>query len=119
MAEFSIHAICVVKNEADIVESSLRTALQWADRIIVYDGDSTDGTWEKVCAMRSERIVPWKQDGKVFQESLRAEVFNAFRQGARSGDWWCHLDADEFYIDDPRAFLSKVPTGRTSFGHCL
>jgi hypothetical protein len=25
------------------------------------------------------------------------------------GDWWCILDADEFYIDDPREFLEAVP----------
>src|SRR6202008_2813219 len=24
-------------------------------------------------------------------------------------DWWCYLDADEFYIDDPRIFLAKIP----------
>jgi glycosyltransferase involved in cell wall biosynthesis len=109
LREFRIHAICVVKNEADIIEYCLKAASTWCDRIIVYDGKSTDGTWEKVQALASERIIPWKQDGKVFQESLRAEVFNAFRDGSRPGDWWCHLDADEFYFDNPRSFLSIVP----------
>jgi glycosyltransferase involved in cell wall biosynthesis len=107
--DFRIHAICVVKNEADIIECCLRAASTWCDRVIVYDGESTDGTWEKVQALASERIIPWRQDGKVFQESLRAEVFNAFRNGSRPGDWWCHLDADEFYFTDPRSFLATVP----------
>ena len=105
-----IHSICVLKNEADIVELCLRRALEWSAHVILYDGDSTDGTWEIVCRIAKEdpRVIAWKQDGKPFQESLRAEVFNEFRHLASEGDWWCHLDADEVYIDDPRAFLAKV-----------
>lgn len=104
-----IFAICVVKNEGDIIEECLRCASQWADRIFVYDGESTDGTWEKVVAMQDEKIVPWRRDGKTFQESLRAEPFNDRRHEAQEGDWWCHLDADEFYIQDPREFLARIP----------
>ncbi len=104
-----IFALCVVKNEGDIIEECLRSASLWADRIFVYDGQSTDDTWEKVVAMQNEKIVPWRQNGKVFQESLRAEIFNAYRHEAAEGDWWCSLDADEFYIHDPRAFLTAIP----------
>ena len=107
--DFKIHSICVVKNEADIIKWCLEAALQWSDRIIVYDGKSEDNTWEIVGSMASDKIVPWKQDGKTFQESLRAEVFNAFRENAQPGDWWCHLDADEFYFENPRPFLTRVP----------
>ncbi len=103
-----IFASCVTKNEGDIIEESLRAASKWADRIFVFDGNSSDGTWEKVLAMQNEKIVAWKQDGKPFQESLRAEPFNDRRVEAQDGDWWCRLDADEFYIDDPREFLKKV-----------
>jgi len=108
-----IHCICVCKNEADIIAACFRDALRWAEHIIVYDGESTDGTWEVVHELAKEvgdgRVIPWKQDGKTFQESLRAEAFNANRDIAAPGDWWCHLDADEFYIDDPQAFLAGVP----------
>ena len=107
--DFKIHSICVVKNEGDVIGYSLKEALKWSDRIIVYDGASEDNTWDVVCSMASDRIIPWKQDGKVFQESLRAEVFNAFRAESRPGDWWCHLDADEFYTGNPREFLRSVP----------
>ncbi len=108
---FRIHAICVVKNEGDIVGPCLQAALGWADRVIVYDGQSEDDTWAVVrrAAAQDPRVIPWKQDGKAFQESLRAEAYNAFRSGARPGDWWCHLDADEFYTENPRGFLAKVP----------
>lgn len=106
--DFKIHSICLVKNEADIIEHCLTEASAWSDYIYVYDGASTDGTWEKVLAMQNDSIIPWKQDGKVFQESLRGEVFTAFKHQAKPGDWWCHLDADEFYIQSPRHFLANV-----------
>lgn len=109
MADFQIHAIAVIKNEGDVVEHCLREAARWADYIYVYDGVSTDGTWETVQAMNHPRIIPWRQDAKPFSEGLRAEVFAAFRHQSREGDWWVHLNADEFYIDDPRQYLPTVP----------
>ena len=105
---FKIHSICVVKNEADIIEHCLTQAAQWSDYIYVYDGSSTDDTWEKVLSMQSEQIIPWKRHDKVFQECLRGEVYNAFKHQARDGDWWCRLDADEFYLESPRNFLARV-----------
>jgi GT2 family glycosyltransferase len=106
-----ILGLCLVKNEADIIRTSLRESLKWCDRIFVFDNGSTDGTWERVeeAAGADERVVAFKQDPRPFDDALRAEIFNAFRTEAETGDWWCRLDADEFYIDDPRAFLDAVP----------
>lgn len=106
--DFKIHSICVVKNEADIIEHCLTEAAKWSDRIYVYDGMSTDGTWEKVQAMQNETIIPWKRHDKKFHDRLRGEVYNAFKHQANDGDWWCRLDADEFYLESPRNFLAKV-----------
>lgn len=102
-----IHALCIVKNEADVLRETLEAAT-WADHIYVFDNGSTDGTWELVKSMASERIVPFKQDPAPFTDSLREEIFHAYKDRAKPGDWWCRLDADEFYIDDPRVFLAKV-----------
>ncbi|HEY9698674.1 MAG TPA: glycosyltransferase family 2 protein [Trichocoleus sp.] len=106
--DFKIHSICVVKNEVDIIGYCLEQASQWSDYIYIYDNGSTDGTWEKVLSIQNEKIIAWKQDDKVFQESLRGEVFNAFKHQARPGDWWCRLDSDEFYVQSPREFLANV-----------
>src|SRR4029453_7516931 len=107
----AIHAISLIKNEADIIEYSLGAAARWCDHIYVFDNGSTDGTWEKVQAMAKEcaAIVPWKEDPKPFRDRLRIEVFYQFRDRARPRDWWCILDADEIYIDDPAEFLAAVP----------
>jgi glycosyltransferase involved in cell wall biosynthesis len=106
-----IHGLCIVKNEADVLQESLISALHWCDHIYVFDNGSDDGTWELVKELAKEhgQIVPYKQDGVLFSSALRADIFNAFRSNASVQDWWCRLDADEFYIDDPRVFIAKVP----------
>jgi glycosyltransferase involved in cell wall biosynthesis len=106
---FRIFCLCVVKNEADIIEYCLSEASHWASRIFVMDNGSNDGTWEKVLAMANDRIVPWKTNAKPFTDVFRRQIFRQFRHEASTGDWWCRLDADEFYIDNPTVFLSKVP----------
>ena len=106
-----IHAICLAKNESDVIGPCLDEASRWADRIYVYDGASEDGTWELAKERAGPVIVAWRSARSVFREGLRAEVYAAFRDEAQPGDWWCMLDADEFYIDDPRAFLGAVPDG--------
>ena len=57
-----IHGLCVVKNEADIIEQTLRSAATWCDWIYVLDNGSSDGTWEKV--QRLARGLPAKEPGR-------------------------------------------------------
>jgi hypothetical protein len=106
-----IHALCLVKNEVDVLQESLISALNWCDQIYIFDNGSNDGTWELVqkLARQHMQIVVSKQDNVLFSDALRADIFNVFRSNAGVQDWWCRLDADEFYIDDPRVFLAKVP----------
>lgn len=110
--DFKIHCIVLCKNEADVINVCLSEAIKWADYIYVYDGGSTDGTWEAVNKLNHPGIIPWKQDPKVFRDGLRAEVFNEFRHQSSKGDWWLQLNADEFYVGNPRAFFSRVPRGQ-------
>ena len=104
-----IHGMSLVKNEADVIRQSLVAALEWADAIYVYDNGSDDGTWAIVCELATAhpQIVPYKQEARPFGQFLRGELFRRYRSEA--GDWWVTLDADEFYVDDPRTFLREVP----------
>ena len=106
-----IHGLCVVKNEADIIEQTLRAAAKWCDCIYVLDNGSSDGTWEIAQALARELpcITPYMQDSCPFDDSIRGKILGRYASRASSGDWWCILDADEFYIDDPREFLGRVP----------
>ena len=106
-----IHALMVCKNEGDVVAYTLRKALTWADAIYVMDNGSSDDSWAQVQEVAAEdaRVVPWKVDDRPFSDCIRSRVFNEFRERSRDGDWWCRLDADEEYVDDPREFLAKIP----------
>lgn len=102
---------CLVKNEGDMIVETLLHASRWCDRMFVFDNGSTDGTWEQVCALarREPKVVPFKSAAVPYRDSLRMDTFHHFRHEAADGDWWCKLDADELYHDDPREFLSAVP----------
>ncbi len=106
-----IHAITVCKDEADVIGEMLRDARRWCDAIYVLDNGSSDGTWDVVLdAARSDNaIVPFRQDPRPFEDGIRALVYEEFKSRSEVGDWWCILDADEFYIDDPSVFLAKIP----------
>lgn len=107
-----IFGLCVVKNEVDIVGYTLAEAAAWCDQVFVYDNASTDGTTEIVRRMSTThpQIVLHTSDDRDYAQRLWSNLYNAYRDEATVGDWWCRLDADELYIDDPRVFLSKVPS---------
>ena len=106
-----IFSICCVRDENDIVGETLEAALSWSDRIFVFDNASADGTWETVqeIARKSSRIEIVGHDDRTFTDELRGEIFESYRSVAAAGDWWCRLDSDEIYIDDPHRFLANVP----------
>lgn len=108
-----IYALCVVKNEADVIAYTLNKAAEWATKIFVLDNGSTDDTWKiiKELGRANSSVIPWKQLLEPFYDGIRGEIFNHFSEEAKEGDWWCfRLDADEVYFEDPRRFLKKVPS---------
>jgi glycosyltransferase involved in cell wall biosynthesis len=106
-----IHAITVVKNEADILRHTLAAGLEWADAIYVLDNGSTDGTWELLqgLAASSPNLILCGQDPQPFRDGMRGAIYQRFQTRSTPGDWWCKLDADDLYVDDPRRFLERVP----------
>jgi len=104
-----IFALMLVKDEIDVIDAVIEHARGWADRIIVLDTGSTDGTWQRLQSLDDGQLVAWKQTAEPYHDSLRADMLAHFRHEAAPGDWWCKLDADEFFHDDPRRFLAGVP----------
>ncbi|MBR2486824.1 MAG: glycosyltransferase, partial [Paludibacteraceae bacterium] len=117
MMPFKIYSLLLVKNEADIIRESLLAAAVWSDKVIVMDNGSEDGTWEIVqeLAGQNPRIVAFMQYTGGFHIGLRAKAFRAFRHELSCRDWWCvRLDADEFFSEDPREFLARIPQQYTA-----
>jgi len=106
-----LHGICLVKNEGDFLERSLRHSAQFFERIYVFDNGSADNSWKIAERLGKEldAVVPFRSEDLDFRDGLRSIPFNHYREKAEAGDWWCRLDADEIYLEDPRTFLKEVP----------
>ena len=96
-----IHAICLVKNEGDVIAQTLQFASRFCHRIYVFDTGSSDDSWEQVEKSASEVVIPFRHEVVPFYDGLRAQVFNAIRDRVAEGDWIYILDADEFLAADP------------------
>jgi hypothetical protein len=105
-----VHCLTLVRDEADILGHTLDAALEWAHAIYVLDNGSSDGTWELLqdYAARHPQIILAGRDHGPYRTALWGELANQFIRNAEKGDWWCRLDADEIYLDDPRRFLADV-----------
>ncbi len=106
-----IHGVCLVKDELDIVGQTMTSAMTWCDTIYVVDNGSSDGTWERIDELSHEHAgtIVASRDARPFSRALRGDVYRRHRAESGLGDWWCILDADELYIDEPRRFLRGVP----------
>jgi glycosyltransferase involved in cell wall biosynthesis len=100
-----IHAICLAKNEGDVIAETLQFASNFCDKIYVFDTGSVDDTWQQVQKAASDVVVPFRQESVPFSDGLRAQVFNAIRDRFAVGDWLYILDADEFLAKDPRQVI--------------
>jgi hypothetical protein len=105
-----IFATLLVKNEQDVIEETVLAALSWCDVVYAHDTGSTDETWTLILGLAEShsQVVPFKREEVQFDDNLRSETFDLYCSDGREGDWWCPLDADEIYIDDPRSFLARV-----------
>ncbi|AGY58644.1 glycosyltransferase family 2 protein [Gloeobacter kilaueensis] len=103
-----IHAVCLLKNEGDVVAQTLRYASRFCHRIYVFDTGSSDDSWDQVQALAGEVIVPYRREAVPFSDGLRAQVYNAVRSGCAIGDWFYILDADEFLAEDPTGAIQRA-----------
>jgi glycosyltransferase involved in cell wall biosynthesis len=105
-----IYAICLVKNEDDIITQTLSHAAGHCEKILVLDNGSTDRTWELVQSLSrvDQRIVPFGQTLEPYRRSLRAQVYYDVRSELSEDDWWLILDSDEFLAEDPQLVIRQA-----------
>lgn len=106
-----IYCLSIVKNEDDIIGDVLLEASKWADKIFIADNGSSDNTVEEIQSVVSttDNVEFLGVIDEPFTDEIRGKLFNQVSHVSKPGDWWCRLDADEYYIDDPRQFLSRLP----------
>ncbi len=105
-----IYAICLTKNEDDVIGQSLVFATRYCEKIFVIDNGSTDATWDivKTLAQQHPQIVAFSQTFERSTGALRWLAYEAHHQGLSDDDWWMILDSDEFLAEDPRPVIQKA-----------
>ena len=113
-----IAGVSIVRNEADILELTIRHHLRKGfELLLIADNDSDDGTRDvlRMCAARDPR-VHWTRDGTgMFHQAktVTGLAREAFSRGAR---WIVPFDADEFSAGTCRS--SAIRRCASSSRHC-
>ncbi|MDY6986985.1 MAG: glycosyltransferase family 2 protein [Thermodesulfobacteriota bacterium] len=109
--EVRIHCLCIAKDEEDILGEVIQDAANWADNIFIADNGSEDRTVDVIHEMelRFSQVTFLGILDEPFTNEIRGKMFNMVKNVSQLGDWWCRLDADEIYIDNPRRFLGELP----------
>lgn len=100
---------CIARNEASrFLPSALAAWREFADRIIVLDDGSTDGTAElcEVAGAEVHRQGPlmFRDDGPAEWTSRRT----LWQHATRGAEWVIWLDADQVLNCDPRPWLKPA-----------
>jgi len=110
-------AISMVKNEADVIEASIRHNLHFVDAYAVIDNGSTDGTLEILRAMRNEGLPIVIFNDPQFGHFQSEKVTEVYRRTVPifQPEWVYLVDADEFIRASSRTDLEtrmqRVPLG--------
>lgn len=87
-----VTAVTMVKDEADIIETTIRHMLTQVDRVIVADNNSTDGTTEILQSLPVDYVHD--PDPAYYQADKMTRLANM----AMGSDWVIPFDADEIWI---------------------
>jgi glycosyltransferase involved in cell wall biosynthesis len=105
-----LYAICLVKNEDDVIEQTLLHAKRYCDKIFVIDNGSSDETWRITQRLGGQfpQIVPFRQMPVPYDEGLRWLAYDAHHRELTCKDWWLILDGDELLGEDPRPVIERA-----------
>ncbi|WP_033171361.1 glycosyltransferase family 2 protein [Selenomonas sp. ND2010] len=96
-----IAVISMVRNEADIIESFVRHAASFADKLYIVDHASTDGTYEILQQLAAEGLPLTVQQFSESEQAQAEVMTDLMEQAFAAGrDFVLPLDADEFLLPD-------------------
>lgn len=93
----AVAAVTMVKDEADIIEATVRNIAAQVDFVLVADNRSDDDTYEILQALKADYDLDVIPDGEVGYHQSRKMTALAHRAGQRGADWIVPFDADEIW----------------------
>lgn len=90
-----IHVYVLCHNEEKIIPFFLNHYQKFADKIIVYDNESTDSSRE-LYAKAGCYVNVWNSGGKIHDGAYLEIKQNAYKQSRGIADWVMVVDNDEF-----------------------
>lgn len=111
-----IWGITMVKNEADIVEQTIRHLLdQGVDHILAADNGSSDGTYELLLELSKTLPVHVIQDRELAYYQSEKMTWLADRVMEAGAEWIIPFDADEFWygVSAPLSEVLRSQKGHT------
>lgn len=104
-----VWTFCITYNEAKMIRWFLRHYEQWCEKMIFYDGKSTDGTREIIKAHPKAELRDWPLSTGLDDEAFRTAVSTWYKEAVSKADWVICPDADELLIHpDPLKVLSET-----------
>ena len=106
---FELHAIAMIRNEADLLSTFLARATALFDKIFIVDHQSTDGT-RTMLEQRATDCQRIEIFDFRYQAYYQSEISNCLTRHAiaKGADWVFFLDADEFIDVDDRESLERL-----------
>ena len=111
----------IVRDEADIIELTMRHNLALLDGIAVIDHASTDGTSEILAALVAERLPIFVTPDANPKFRQKAMINPLVRHAVTTADvdWIFVIDADEFIVARSRADLEATLRGFPTDRHAV
>ncbi|HVN51935.1 MAG TPA: glycosyltransferase family 2 protein [Acidimicrobiales bacterium] len=106
-------AVMVVRDEVDILATTIRYHRALVDEVLVVDNGSTDGTVELLTTLAArDPAVRWTSDPGPYRQDVMVSDL-ARDAHARGADWVLPVDADEFWWTpgDVRRLLTESTAG--------